>query len=75
MNKVILLIVPVLTLLTTATTQHQQKVAYATPYITNFGNGYADGKHERKIHFIQADTVMQAARYLSGITYRIAHMT
>ena len=44
MNKVILLIVPVLALLTTVTILQQQN-AHATPYITNFGNGYADGKH------------------------------
>ena len=44
MNKTILLIVPVLALLTTVTILQQQK-ANATPVITNFGNGYADGKH------------------------------
>jgi hypothetical protein len=43
MNKAILLIVPVLALLTTATILHQQ-IAHASPIITNFGNGYADGK-------------------------------
>lgn len=43
MNKAIL-ILPLLALLTTVTIlQHQN--AHATPYITNFGNGYADGKH------------------------------
>jgi hypothetical protein len=44
MNKTILLIVPGLELLTTATILQQQN-AHATPIITNFGNGYADGKH------------------------------
>jgi hypothetical protein len=44
MNKTILLIVPVLALLTTVTMLQRQN-AHATPYITNFGNGYADGKH------------------------------
>jgi hypothetical protein len=44
MNKAIPLIVPVLALLTTATILQKQNV-HATPYITNFGNGYVDGKH------------------------------
>lgn len=59
MNKVILLIVPVLTLLTTAGTQHQQQqIAHATPIKTNLGttvqahtgngfdNGYAKAKYD-----------------------------
>ena len=45
MNKAILLIVPVLTLLATVTILQQPDNVHATPYITNFGNGYADGKH------------------------------
>jgi hypothetical protein len=43
MNKVILLIVPVLALLTTAATQHQQQqIAHATPIKTNLGTGARD---------------------------------
>lgn len=43
MNKAILF-VPVLALLTFVTILEQQN-AHAAPFITRFGNGYADGKH------------------------------
>jgi hypothetical protein len=43
MNKTILF-VPLLALFTSVTVLQQQN-AHATPIITNFGNGYADGKH------------------------------
>jgi hypothetical protein len=53
MNKAILLIVPVLAHLTTATILRQQN-AHATTYITNFGNGYAGGKHAAQHTFHSA---------------------
>jgi hypothetical protein len=69
MNKTILLIV--LTLLTTVTILQQPDNVHATPYLTNFGNGYTDGKHAGQHTFRSG-----GYRDASCPTYRIAqHIT
>lgn len=86
MNKVILLIVPVLTLLTAAATQHQQQqIAYATPIKTNLGttaqaqtgngfdNGYTKGRADSLDNHVFGDLCLPASTYCS--TYQRGYIT
>ena len=86
MNKVILLIVPVLTLLTTAATQHQQQqIAHATPIKTNLGttvqaqtgngfdNGYNKGRADSLNDHIFGDLCSPASTYCNN--YQMGYIT
>jgi hypothetical protein len=73
MNKTIL-IVPVLALFTSVTVLQQQN-AHATPYITKFGNGYADGKHAAQniLHSVGQRDASCPVSFWNNISYCSAY--
>lgn len=81
MNKAILLIVPVLTLLTTAATQHQQQqIAHATPIKTvqgqtgnGFDNGYNKGRADSLNDHNFGDSCLPASTYCNN--YQSGYIT